>query len=316
MKKFGYVMLVILCLGAHPARSADDFNFGFLPAINLGVWSDSGSLSATTDACIESWNGGSTRNYRFTVSDDIGGSGFYLYRDGNGSNSGSDRIAVTLLTKDSISSDVFGEITPDSPISPRAGQTQGCSAGDNGVFRVDINASDLGAANSGSYEGRFSIQGEGGNGFSENDTTELNIYLSVQASSQPEVKISRLDDITAVRSAADTNDLVANEYFCVYSDGSGYTLSISSSVTSSGSFALQSGSGEVFPIDLLFADNVSGAGLQNAESGSVSGTGDADSADCSGADNAMIRLNASDSDLSSASSGSYSATLTLVVEPI
>ena len=131
MKKFGYVMLVILCLGAHPARSADDFNFGFLPAINLGVWSDSGSLSATTDACIESWNGRSTRNYRFTVSDDIGGSGFYLYRDGNGSNSGSDRIAVTLLTKDSISSDVFGEITPDSPISPRAGQTQGCSAGDN-----------------------------------------------------------------------------------------------------------------------------------------------------------------------------------------
>jgi len=308
-------LIAVFLTTASPYSFANAFIIYGLADLDFGQWDDSGAVSTSALRCVESRKGNKERNYRLSFTNSLGTGGFYLYLDGNGSNTDANRIAIDIFEKDLFYSNSYQAVTPGSNTTNRKGQNQACPSGNNFQYRVDIASAELATANPGSYTGTFTVSGQGGQNYSRSDTDTFSVFVEV-LSSEPQVKISGLDNILATSGATNTLGLSVDEYFCVYSEAGGYQVTVTSSVTSSGSFALAGANESLLPIDVSFADNTAGTGLSSVEGSTASGSGDTSSPSCSGGNNAMLRVQASDADLSASSTGSYTATLTVLVEPL
>ena len=308
-------LLALACVfGSSHSVRADDFSIWSIPDTDFGSWSSGGTLTNTVTGCIESWKGNKTKDYKLTLTGDSSGSDFYLYRNGDITQTGNNRIQVDIFVRDIFTQPSFEQLSNDDETSERKGQKNNCPSGDNGQLQFTILASELAAANGGNFSATFELSGRGGHRSRKNDSTEFEISVTV-ANSQ--LKISGLQNIALTTDPSSTGGLTADEAFCVYSDATSYKITISSDEYQAGNFALTSGLGDKVQIDLLYADNGSGTSMQTVQpSSALTGSGDNSSNSCSGNDNATLRVNIDESTLRQASSGNYAATLTLLVEPI
>ncbi|MEP0202835.1 MAG: hypothetical protein ABJ084_14050 [Halioglobus sp.] len=306
--------LLAMIFSATPTWSSDDFNIWAVPNINFGTWNDAGTLSTTTVGCIESWDKRKTKDYRLTLSSASSNSNFYLYRNGDTSQTGNNRIQVDISSRDIKSSPTYTLFLNDEATYKRKGQKQNCPDGDNGELKLTILQGELTSAIAGNYSASFTLSGMGGKGYRRSDSQNFQVFLSVE---NPQVQISGLDDINLTTDPLATGGIEVDENFCVYAASTDYRLTITSTQYSAGNFSLVSSQGDELPINLQFADNITGASMQNVQvASSMNGTGDNASSSCGGEDNATLRISVSESGLREASTGNYGASLTLLVEPI
>lgn len=120
------------------------------------------------------------------------------------------------------------------------------------------------------------------------------------------VQISNVGDIDLGTQATLAADAVASDDVCVFSSTSAYNLTVTSA---NGAFELQNGA-EAIPYGLSWdaapvAQGVAITGL----------TGDNVSLNCSGGTNATFEVTVASADFNGANPGTYTDTLTLLVQP-
>jgi len=279
-----------------------------LADVDFGDWEDAGSITSDSSSyCITARDGNKKKDFKVSMSNAGSSSSTFDLYDLGGSG---ESIAIgfeAFLVKNGVTYQVT--------LSPGALNSQkGKEPCDNITLRTNIAESALTAATPGDYKGTFTLFAQIHNSSSHNDEEDFDVEVSVVAATQ--VQISGLSTIVFETDPTSSGELTADETFCIHSTVGDYSISTQSSVTSNGSFALQSVVGsEKLPIDVFFADNVTGASLQNAETGDVTGSGDSVSPNCSGVDNSMVRIVIADTDIRTSTSGDYAATLTLTVTP-
>ena len=321
---FTCAVLLPLLITMSRVEAASYINIDGASNVNFGTWVNSGSYSSSQNLCIASanttswipWRGSQMRDYRIKINSLDSASGLYLYKDGNSAAGGNQRIAVTFRHRDLIGSGGTEELFANQfDQFENSGQFFYCVffGGDNARLEVELPASQLNAAVSGSYSGRFQLLADNGGA-----TDTQSFEVSVQVEGGSDVRISGLDDIDLGRyGGASTGDISATESFCVYSSNSAYRLSVSSlNQNGSGDFYLASSqTDDIIPMDLRFADSASAVTGTPVGNQSLSGMGDASAEDCGGRDNASLNFRIMEEDLRASSSGAYSNTVILLVEP-
>ncbi len=120
------------------------------------------------------------------------------------------------------------------------------------------------------------------------------------------VQITNVDDIDLGTHATLGANAVASDDVCVFSSTSAYNLTVTSA---NGIFELQNG-GDAIPYALTWD------AAAVTESGVMSGlTGDNTSLNCSGGTNATFEVTVDSADFNAANPGTYTDTLTLLVQP-
>jgi len=288
---------------------------------NFGLWANAGNLSDIKTSCavatqIQGSNGLSSKNYSVKVTNLDTGDGFYLYLDGNTSNTGNRRIEVSIKHADILAGTPFEFLYSDLYESQKhPGQLPGCVSGHNSALKVDIGSAELSSKIAGDYVGNFEIWiKEGGDEF----PSPTSFSISVSVGGFAKVQISHLDTVSFGQYSG-TGNLSADESFCVYSEGinGAYRISLSSaSQDSSGNFYMtESASGDQLPLQIFFSDSGFGSGTIPMTSNYVSAIGDFNDTNCSGNDNATLSMLLAASDLQSARSGIYQDVITILVEP-
>lgn len=289
---------------------------------NFYDWEDSGSMSMTMEFCAASakspgqGSGVDTYSYNLKLESLDNNADFFLYKDGDTSNSGDERIALTASHR-SVSINSFLTLSQGVyDARNHAGDNRECpSTGENAELRLDLDGSQLGQKRSGEYFGQFRLTMLGG----RNTTTEAFVDFQVRVevvATLSGVKISGLDDLQLGQHSG-LGDIQASEHFCVFSDDDSYRLSVSGGNQGvNGVFALEGPvTGDSIPITVAFADSGSGTAFNPVGSGPVTGTGSSSALDCGGTTNATLTVTALEQDLQKASSGVYSETLILLVQP-
>ncbi|MEX2468205.1 MAG: hypothetical protein WD396_00480 [Pseudohongiellaceae bacterium] len=310
------ILLLPLSLGLSQAqaRPRSFLTIDNIGDVNFGTWVNAGLFSSATDFCIESWSRGSAVDYKIRVISFENPGSLYLYRSGDASATGNQRIAV-----DFIHSDLIGSGGQETLLASQydqidnEGQRNNCDTGGNNArLRIELSAQALNAAAAGNYSGSFSLEADNGS------TDSVTFDVSVEVQGSPEVRISDLDDLDfGLYGAGRTGNLQASERFCVYSSESSYRLSVSSSnQDGGGNFYLTSGgTDDAIPMDVLFADRGTGAGTEPVGNQSLSGVGNNTADDCGGGNNATLTFTVQESDLRASSSGVYSDSVVLLVQP-
>ncbi|MEP4148048.1 MAG: hypothetical protein ABJL54_12555 [Halioglobus sp.] len=313
-KCFFLSLVASTAIFASEHSGADEFDIWPVPNTNFGTWSDGGTLSASVTGCIESYKGNKTKNYRLTLSGDSSDNDFYLYRNGDTSQTGNNRIRIDISARDLMTRPTYETFSNGSEISKRKGQKNNCPNGVNGQLQFLIPESALEAASGGNFSAFFELSGRGGHRERKTDSTTFQVSITV---SSPQVQISGLQDLVLSTDPTSSAGMTADEAFCVYSSATDYRISISSSEYNEGGFALASGFGEKIGIALLYADNASGTNMQSVQPAvALTGAGDGSSNTCTGSSNATLRISVSEQTIREATTGNYAATLTLLVEPI
>jgi len=291
-------------------ESASDYDFG--------VWANAGSVSSTQLLCAVAWNrqgGGSALNYTPLVRNLQQSGSFSLYLNGDSNATGSGRIAITVEHADALDGNTFTTLQEDTfGTQARRGQAPDCPSGKNYKLRISISSIELASKLPGDYTGVFQQEIDSAN-IKVDASNSFTVSITVGGISQ--VKISRLDSISfGVHSGL--QDISVNETFCVYSSAASgaYRLSISSaSQDSSGHYLIGPAGADPLPMSIAFADNAVGPATEPISNNYVQGTGDSQSNNCSGGDNAMLTLTLEEADLQAASTGSYAGLLILLIEP-
>lgn len=289
---------------------------------NFGTWSNSGSVSASTTTCavsaqnVSRQDDWSSRNYKVKVKNLDTSAGFYLFLDGDSSNTGSRRIKIDMYHADLLDSGFYELLVENIYESQnQKGQAPGCPDGDNSSLRIDISAAELGGKVSGDYSGEFEIWIQESN--SEVVSTGSFLVL-ITVGGAAKVKISNLDNIDLGQYSG-TGAITKNETFCVYSESinGAYRISLSSTnQDSSANFYLMDDStGEKIPLQIYFSDSGTGPGTTPMTANSVSALGNSADPYCAGIDNATVTMALSAQALEVARAGSYRSTLLLLVEP-
>ncbi len=309
------------------ARFADHIEVRNIPDANFGLWTQSGSVSTRLRSCISSASDDSPNPrgwfawqmpYQVKIENLANDSDFYLYLDGDTSNTGNRRIGFSFSHRDVLDGGAFeilGENVYDS--HAHVGSFRNClQGGDNSEIRINIDAHELGAKVSGSYSGSFQLTALGGVWGSATDSNTFSVSITIQ--SRPQVMISGLDDL-GMGSHSGMGNIYAEENFCVYSTSSAgsYTMNITSpNQNGSGEFFLVNGSGlGEIPYQLNFVDQGSGPGSTPVNLGTLSGFGSSGDPYCNGNNNTTLSVFIQESDLQMAKSGSYNDTLMILVEP-
>lgn len=149
-------------------------------------------------------------------------------------------------------------------------------------------------------------------------TGTVNVTLTIN----PVMKISNLNDITFTYTGA-TGNLIASDDICIYSNNllsSNYYITATSGHASSGTFRVSNGGGTpaYIPYTLEWFTQISAGGTATSLSSGVKNatafTGANSTSDtCSGGLNSSIKVTFAQSDLTSAASGSYTDTITLLL---
>lgn len=320
------VFLVMLIMPVTAmARFADHLEVRNIPNTSFGVWIQAGSVSARARSCISSASDDSPRPrgwfawqmpYQVKVADLGGGGDFYLYLDGDTSNTGNRRIGISLSHRDLHDGGAFEILSHNAYDShSHVGSFRNClQNGDNSELRINITGNELNGKVSGYYTGTFSLTAIGGVWGSATDSDTFTVDITIQA--RPEVMISRLDNLN-LGTHSGLGDIYAEERFCVYSSSGGgsYNMTISSTnQDGGGNFFLDGALGQI-PYDLDFIDQGSGPGTTSVGSGTLSGFGNSADPDCNGSNNATLSVFIRERDLQRSKSGTYSDRLTILVEP-
>jgi hypothetical protein len=317
------VLLLFLISISNQAAAVDyfqltDFSSDFL----FGTWSDNGSVSVSQSQCIASastahpnGNGGAPFPYSVKVSNLNDPGGYFLYLDGNSSNTGNSRIEVIIKHRELFDSSGFEQLQPDTyDTHAHDGQFKNCvSMGDNSELDISMLSTELSQVVTGSYSGSFRLTGLGGMSGALEINSDFSITITVNGSL---VKITSVDNIT-LGTYAQSGNVIANERFCVYSQTGNYALTVSSTnQDSSGNFnLLNTASSALLPYSLSFIDSGSGQGTSAVSNLALSGSGDSSSETCGGTNNATLTLAIDEQDLQASETGSYSDTINLLVEP-
>ena len=312
-----------LLIGSVPlSASAKSFmDVGKLNNVDFGTWENSGSWSTTLMNCIGSATdrnpkaGSLTLPYNARVRNRDQNDGFYLYLDGNDNATGNERILISFAHRDLLSLPFGYETLANDQYDfhLHSGQYNKCPSGDNSELRIDVNGSELASKVNGTYTGRFEF---GARNIDNDDKTNFDVQITVARGT--EVRISNLDPVNFGQHSG-VGNLAANERFCVYSNSASGSYRLSVSATSqdgSGNFFLEETStAELIPMTVFISDSPVGTATFPMLNNYFSGIGDNDRDDCRGNDNATLSLFMNEADLQAASTGNYSETLIILVEP-
>ncbi len=318
-------LLLLLGSGSVQAGFADFLQVDSIPNADFGIWTQAGNVSTRLKSCIASASDNSSNPrgyfawkmpYQVKIENVSGESNFYLYLNGNTSNSGNRRLGIYFSHRDIMDGGSFEALSHDSyDTHAHVGNFKNCVSGDNSELRIDISGAELGDKVSGYYTGTFRLTAIGGIWGYQTDSVEFTVSIQIQAGA--EVRISNLDDIH-FGTHAGMGNLYAEENFCIYSSSlsGSYTLSVSSvNQDGGGNFHLDGGSLGQIAYDLRFTDSASGPGNEAVGLGSLSGFGDSQNQDCNGGNNATLSVAISEQDLQGAKSGIYDDSLIILVEP-
>lgn len=275
-----------------------------LGSLDLGTWDPSlGPISTTTDFCVASTQGGSGNpvDYEAQLDQFAATTPFELI-----SLSGPSEVLPTTVyfQADPTPLEV---LTPGVPTARDKDGVPACTGYNNAHLRFDINVLDLSQAAAGSYRASFTalFRNSNGSGFT---TVNFDVDLII-----PEmIRISDLNDIP-LGTFDGVNDLIASDDICVYRNNLAETYTVSAS-GSGGSFEVDNGV-DVIPYQVEYDDS---NGFVTLTDSSPTAMANADSAllDCGGTPVATLRITTLATDMTSASSGLYTDTLTLTVAPI
>jgi len=329
------LLLSIVCLllyaGNAAAKQADYVDVGRTSNQNLGTWAiGDGAQVSTQVLCTASANYDNAyldpppvvspaavhEDYQFKVTTLAAPSGYYLYLDGIDTNTGNARIAVQFEhqdTKEPASFETLVDDTYDSHV--HKGQFRNCRNGDNSELRMTLSAAELQKAQSGSYSADFRVGAIGGSSGTAVNTSDFNARISVGTASQ----VSSLDNITFGLWSG-TGDLTNSDTFCVYSNtvGATYNITITSpnQDASSNFFLANAGATATIPYQLQFKDDLVAGGETTVTGATLSGVGNNQAPDCGGVDNARLTVTLLATDLSAATTDTYTDTITILVVPL
>ncbi len=294
-----------------------------VPSLSLGTWDDAGTVATDNLFCIQSSKKKSTTNsndfcpYEVEVRSSDGANQFYLYLDNDNSNTGDNRILVTLQHRDILDGNVY-EILSEDVFESQShyGQGKNCNQnGDNSQLRVEISGTELSGKTAGTYTGNFELRGEGGVNFKKKDDEDFSISINV-STSDPQVQISGLDDFV-LGDFNGSGNVTASDSFCAYAESTGYRISVSgNNQDQAGNYFLSSAAGNnLLPVQLAYAANGTGPGTINLTGQNVTGLSGSSTIGCNDTNNATLTLSIDEQDLRSATSGTYTETLILLMEP-
>jgi spore coat protein U-like protein len=318
-------LILLLSASNTQARFADHLEVGNISNANFGVWTQAGNVSTRIQSCISSASDDSPRPrgwfvwqapYQVKIENLSGDTNYYLYLNGDDSNTGNRRIAFYFSHRDTKDGNNFEALSHNNYDShSHVGSYRSCLSGDNSELRIDISGAELNEKVSGYYTGTFRLTAIGGIWGNNTDSIEFSVSIEIQSTT--EVQISGLDDL-GLGSHSGLGNIYAEESFCVYSSSlsGSYTLSITSSnQDSSGNFYLAGTGSESIPYRLNFVDNPTGPANTPVGKSSLSGYGNTEYHDCRGANNATLSISINEMDLQAASSGHYQDSLVILVEP-
>lgn len=138
------------------------------------------------------------------------------------------------------------------------------------------------------------------------------LILSLLSSqSLADVQITNMNDI-ALGSWGGSGDLQGDDSVCIYSTGSADYLVTASGSGAGSAFELTSGS-DTLTYEVRYNDG--GSFVQLTTGNSQAFTGASSTVNCGGGTNGTLRVTVRELDLSGVLSGSYSGTLTVVIDP-
>jgi hypothetical protein len=321
------IVLVQFLSETATARSADHLEVRRIRNFNFGSWVSAGSVSMTRVSCLSSANDNSTNPsgaaaqqmpYQVKV-ESLGPDGnFYIYLDGDTSNTGNKRILVNPSHRDINDPSGYEQLMYNSYDNhSHVGNWRRCrNMPNNSELRMEISGFELDSKVSGRYSGDFRLTGLGGSSGTAADSNDFRVLIRVQAS--PKVQINSLENLS-LGSHSGLGNIYAEENFCIYSTSTSgsYTLSVSSAnQDGSGSFFLDGSAGQgQIPYALSFIDNATGPGTTQVSNNTLSGFGNSSDQYCGGSNNATLSVNVNEADLQAAKSGSYQDSLIILVEP-
>lgn len=296
---FAAVVICLLPLGAH-ARV--DITPKTAPTQNL-TWSG-GTVVVVQDFCVQS-----TQSPQPHATDPTP----YLVEVAGPFDlqNGTRTIAATLEWVD-LSTNTATVLSPDTPTAETmTGQTQNCPGGNNGRLRLTYTEADILSAGSGVFTQSYQLAARNSGKGRSQDTSSLTVELTVPGS----ILISQVDDIDL--GSYSGTDMQASDSLCVYQTaGASYAISALGSGPS-GSFAISNGSVDI-PLHLSWDDGISKETLAPGAilSGRTSANSGSASCNSGAANNATLEVTIMETDIlaNNVSAGSYSGTLTLIVE--
>jgi spore coat protein U-like protein len=276
-----------------------------LGSLDLGTWDPSlGPISSSIDFCVASTSGasGNPRDYDAQLDQVAATTPFELISLG----SPSETIATTVGFVDLLAS-AAETLTPGVATAQDKTGVATCPGSSNAQLRFDVNALDLSQAAAGSYRASFTATFRNNNGGGV-ATVTFDLDLTI-----PEmIRISDLNDI-ALGTFDGLNDLVSSDGICVYRNNVAATYTITAS-GGSGSFDVDNGI-DVIPYQVEYDDS---NGFVTLTDSAPTDMANANSSllDCGGIAVATLRITTLSTDMSNASPGLYTDTLTLTVAPI
>lgn len=313
--------LMLLCLMFYPQVMFANFaDLSLVSDQNFGAWEDAGSLSLSMQFCAASAKspglGIQAYPYNLKLDSLASNADFFLYKDGNATNSIGSRIALSVSHRSKSINSYAGLNQGVYDTRRHAGDNRGCpSTGTNAEIRLDLDGGQLAQLESGQYSGQFRLTLLGGRNTLTEAFADFQVSLEIVGTTSG-VRISGLDDLQLGQHSG-LGDIQVSEHFCVFSGSGNYSLSVSSGNQSAdGSFAFAgSNTGDRIPFTLAFDDVGYGAALSPVGTTPLIGTGDSTLQDCGGSNNASLTVTVLEQDLQKAASGNYSDTLLLLVQP-
>lgn len=316
-------LLLLLSLPLTCFAERDDFfEIDSPDQVSVGVVRTGGSAVVSAIFCVASADTDSRRPrnrdevYPYSLRiDPYVGQEFVLFSSGRWWGS-DETVPVQISHRDILDATGYERLTPGAWESHgHRGQFRDCREnGENSELRFEIDLTGQAGVAPGNYGAYFRLSGYGGSSGNQMDAAWLYIEATVEDVGA-RVRVSRLDDLLLGRYSG-FGGLDATESFCVFSSVESYRISISGNGNQGDTFFVEEDqSGERIPMTVQFADNALGVGGTEVTGMPLTGSGDSRSEDCGGADNAALTVSLTEADLRAASSGNYTETLTLLVEP-
>ncbi len=316
-----FSFLTAFFLWGIPLQShADYIEIETIADFNFGTWSMAGNLRMQKLHCIGSsdtprrsgWNARDQKiAYHVTANSLSDPSTFNLYRDGVVSALPTRKIPIRLYHEDIMAGNGPEQLQASQREShAHLGQFLTCPSGINSAVTIEIDAAALEDVESGVYQETFRVLAE-----NSDDSQETFFTVSLSVHNGSSVQLSGLNTIQ-FGSYIGPGNLLTQETFCVHSSspGGGFTLQITPLLGSGSAFTLVSDlTGDVIPFHVSLSSSGSAAAAVTPGE-RMSGTGSA-ALNCNALDNVSLEILIEAVDLEAASSGRYTQSLVLLVEP-
>jgi len=291
-----------------------------LDPISIVSWNGSGGLMGEDDYCIlsyrEFWFGAFSRQYDVAAYHNgyVDGDGDFALEHVSG-----DQLKVSLGWRGNATGGNFVTLRPQETSGDVTGRQDGasdCSQPEAlATIRIDISATTLATAQAGTYSGTFQIDvwqftGNGSGRYPSSGP----IYQSFSVTIPELVQITNLDDID-LGSFDGVNDLTQGDDICIFRNGFGdFRIKASGGSGTADAFLLSNGAGQI-PYQVALKDDAMASFVTVAAGQWLGGLNGHGSQNCGGGTNASFQVTALASDMMTATSGTYSGTLYLTVEP-